>query len=126
MEWPRGCPVREIASWAQEEGLGKKFKFDVYEPGWPDLHWVIEDIKHLRRILGKFGKDLEREVEMILFLAKFECGLSTTRSLDGEVNDADAPPYRIEFETVQVYTEDKVTPINEGAEGTWRRTRTSS
>ena len=114
--------VYEIVAWAQEDGLGKNFKFDVYEPGTAQTYTgFIEDIKHLRRILGKFEKDLEdpaKVTEMILFVAKFRMWVVDNKmTWDGEVNDAGAAPYRIEFETVRVYTEDKVTPINEGAEG---------
>jgi hypothetical protein len=113
--------VYEIVSWAEEEGIGKRYKFDVYEPGTAQIYTgIIENIRHLRRILGQYGKDLEdpaKLTEMILFVGKFRMWVVDNNiTWDGEVNDPDAPPYRIEFETVRVYTEEKVTPINANAE----------
>lgn len=113
--------VYEMMAWAQEDGIGKRFKFEVYEPGTARLYTgIIEDLKHLRKILGKHGKDLEspaKVTEMILFIAKFRLWVVDNKiTWDGEVNDEDAPPYRIEFETVHVYSEDKITPVNVGGD----------
>lgn len=114
--------VSEQSVWTDAEGIGKQFRFDVYEPGTATTYTgFIRDMKHLRQILGKNGKDLElpqKTTEMILFVAKFRMLVVDNRTTwDGEPNDdPDAPRYRIEFEIIRTYTEDKITPVNVGGD----------
>ena len=72
--------------------LAKSSSSMCTEPGTAQIYTgFIEDIKHLRRILGKHGKDLEhpaKTTEMILFVAKFHCRVVDNKiTWDGEPNE---------------------------------------
>ena len=113
--------VYETLCWMGDDGLGRRLKFEVYEPGSASLYLgSINNLNHCMRILGTHGRDLlepAKITEMILFIVKFRMRVvDNTITWDGHPNEPDAPRYRIEFETVRLFTEEKVTPINANSE----------
>ena len=109
--------VYEQLCWMGEDGVGKRLKWDVYEPGSAATYTgFINNLAHLSKILGKHGLDLvepAKLTEMILFVAKFRMNVVDNKiSWDGHPTDKEAPAYRIEFDTVRLYDENKITPIN--------------
>ncbi len=113
--------VYETLCWMGSDGVGKRMKFEVYEPGSAGNYiGYINNLNHCMRILGKHGYDLldpAKLTEMILFIVKFRMRVADNSvTCDGEPNEPDAPAYRIEFETVRVYDDEKITPVDKGGE----------
>jgi hypothetical protein len=115
--------VEEDLCWVSDHGLGKRFKFIVYEPNCSKtFEGMIKSLKHLKEVLGMHGKDLlpvERQREMLIFICRYRLEVVVNKKTwDGaDVTDPDAPPYRIEFQSDRLFTQDKITPVN-AAEGT--------
>jgi len=113
--------VYETLCWQGDDGLGKRLKFEVYEPGSAQTYTgLVTNLNHCMRILGNHGKDLldpAKITEMILFISKFRMRVvDNSMTWDGHPNEADAPQYRIEFETVRLFDDEKITPVNVGGD----------
>jgi len=113
--------VYETLCWQGADGLGKRLKFEVYEPGSAQTYvGFVTNLNHCMRILGNHGKDLldpAKITEMILFISKFRMRVvDNSITWDGHPNEPDAPQYRIEFETVRLFDDEKITPVNVGGE----------
>lgn len=110
--------VLEMLCWLPEgDGPGRRLKFIVYEPNEAAYYeGIIRSHKHLREVLGLHSQDLldtKRGREMILFICKYRMDVVKNNiTWDGEVNEAGAPAFRIEFQSERLYNNDKVTPIN--------------
>lgn len=116
-----GVKVYSAPCWLEEDGLGRRYKFVVYEPNVAQhFEGFVRSRKHLREILGLHGQDLidpAREREMLMFVSKFRLDVVVNKKTwDGEDVEAGAPPYRIEFQSDRMYSQDKVTPINAAQE----------
>jgi hypothetical protein len=113
--------VSSAACWLEEDGMGRRYKFIVYEPNVAQhFEGFIRSRRHLREILGLHGQDLldiSREKEMLLFVCKFRLDVVVNKKTwDGVDVEPGAPPYRIEFQSDRMYTADKVTPVNAATE----------
>lgn len=110
--------VYETLCWiSPEDGCGRRLRYIVYEPNTACYYeGIVRNSRHMREILGVNGQDLLsplKTTEMVLFIAKYRMNLvKNDITWDGEVNDSGAPPYRVEFESVRIYDNTKVTPIN--------------
>lgn len=104
--------------WDGPEGMGRKYRFHVYEPVVSNyFDGLIKSTKHMKEVLGKHGQDLvpeEKVTEMLLFVCRNRLLMvRNTTTWDGEpITDPDAPAYRVEFVTDVLYNVAKVTPIN--------------
>jgi hypothetical protein len=109
--------IMETNCWIGSAGIGKFYKFSIYEPNCAQhFEGSIRSKKHLIEVLGLHGQDLldpNKEKEMLIFICRnrLEVVVNKIGPL-GEVNPPDAPPYRIEFLTDRLYAHDKVTPVN--------------
>jgi hypothetical protein len=113
--------VARAPLWLEEDGMGRRYKFTVYEPNSAQyFEGIVRSRKHLREILGLSGQDLidpAREKEMLMFVTKYRMDVVVNKlTWDGEVVEEGAPPYRIEFQSDRLYNADKVTPINAAEE----------
>jgi hypothetical protein len=113
--------ISETICWVGDDGAGKRYKFDVYEPKVAQsFEGLVRSKKHLIEILGVHGQDLlhrDRAREMLLFVCKHRMDVVVNKKTwDGEDVEAGAPPYRIEFQSDRFYSSDKVTPMNVGGD----------
>lgn len=109
--------ILETNSWIGSEGMGKCYKFIIYEPNVAQhFEGIIRSKKHLIEVLGLHGRDLldeKKEKEMLIFICRNRLEVVVNKISElGEVNPSDAPPYRIEFLSDRLYSQDKVTPVN--------------
>lgn len=113
--------IEEDLCWISDDGLGKRYKFLVYEPNVSmTFEGMIRSKKHLKEVLGINGKDLlieNRQKEMLIFICRYRLEVVVNKKTwDGVDVEEGAPPYRIEFQTDRLFTQDKITPINAGEE----------
>ncbi len=113
--------VFQTACWDGDEGLGHRYRFEVYEPKTAQsFEGLIRSKKHLTEILGLHGQDLahpDRAKEMLLFVCKQRLDVVVNKKTwDGEDVEPGAPPYRIEFQSDRLYSSDKITPVNAAQE----------
>lgn len=112
--------VFEGVCWMGEDGVGRRFRFQVYEPNVGKyFEGVVKSTKHLREILGLHAQDLlqkKKATEMLLFVIKYRMDMvKNTVNWDGspvDEDDEDTPEFRIEFQLDRLYSDQKVTPIN--------------
>jgi len=114
--------VYEAACWDNIEGVGRSFRFVVYETRTACYYeGVVRSTKHLREVLGPTAQHLlhaEKTKEMVLFICRNRLEVvRNTTTWDGvPVEDPMAPAYRIEFKTDRLYTDEKITPAYVGGE----------
>eukprot|EP01034_Spumella_vulgaris_P022575 gene22575-28708_t len=113
--------ISQTICWVGDDGAGKRYKFDVYEPKVAQsFEGIIRSKKHLIEILGLHGQDLlhkDRAREMLLFVCKHRMDVVVNKKTwDGVDVERGAPPYRIEFQSDRLYSGDKVTPLNVGGD----------
>lgn len=113
--------IYETSCWTEREGMGKRYKFIVYEPNVAQsFEGFIRSKKHLKEIMGLYGQDLvdhSKLKETMLFVCRFRLDVVVNKyTWDGIENPPDAPVYRIEFQSDRMFTQDKVTPINASTE----------
>lgn len=112
--------VYEGVCWMGEDGVGKTYRFIVYESNVGKyFEGFVRSTRHLREILGIHAQDLlekKKATEMLMFVIKYRMDLVKNNvNWDGtelEELDDDAPEYRVEFQMDRLYSEDKITPIN--------------
>ena len=110
--------VYETLCWVSpEDGCGRRLRYIVYEPNTACYYeGIVRNSRHMKEILGVNGQDMLSPLktkEMILFIAKYRMNLvKNDITWDGEINDTGAPPYRVEFDSVRIYDNTKITPIN--------------
>ena len=113
--------VMEDSCWVEDFGMGKRYKFIVYEPNVAQsFEGMIRSGKHLKEVLGMNGQDLldpKKWREMLMFVSKYRMDVVVNKKTwDGADVEEGAPPYRIEFQSERIFTNDKVTPINAAGE----------
>ncbi|RYH20766.1 hypothetical protein EON65_22485, partial [archaeon] len=113
--------VLETNCWIGSAGMGKCYKFIVYEPNVAQhFEGMIRSKKHLIEILGSRGQDLldeNKEKEMLIFICRYRLEVVVNKvDALGQLLSEDAPPYRIEFMSERLYSQDKVTPVNANTE----------
>ena len=114
--------VHETLCWqSPEEGCGRRLRFTVFDPNTSCYYeGFIRNSRHLKEILGVSGLDLmdqDKTTDMILFIAKFRLYLmSNETTWDGQAAGEGAPAYRVEFDSVRIYDNSKITPVNAAGE----------